>query len=503
MNEQKLVRGMGDYFRAFLACVATTLLTLPLYGVVDAANIVMIYLLVVVVVAVWIGSGPAILAAFGGVALFDFFFVEPRFSMAVADGQYLITFAVMLVVALVIGQLAARLREKALLASRREDETRALYGMAKLLAGAVGAEQVADIVRDFLGARLGIEAVLYLPGEDDTLRAIPPRPAGEGQQAHVRAVHEQGQPMYLAAEESGFRPALALPLASPVRTRGVLLVFAEHAEQVCAAERRPLLDAVASLAAIAVERLHYGDVLQQVTVGMESERLRSALLSAVSHDLRTPLTVLVGLADALSLTRPGLPPPAQESALAIRDQALRLSAMVHKLLDMARLQTGKVVLNKEWQPLEEVVGSSLKAMAEVLAGRELRLDLAADLPPLEFDAVLLERVFCNLLENAAKYAPQGEITIAARVAGEFVEVSVADAGPGLPADSAQSVFELFQRGRHDGAVAGVGLGLAICRAIVEVHGGRIRAEQRAEGGTRMVFTLPRGTPPLLEEDTGE
>ncbi|MDO8789629.1 MAG: DUF4118 domain-containing protein [Sulfuritalea sp.] len=501
MSEPKPSRGMGDYFRAALACVATTLLTLPLHGVVDAANIVMIFLLVVALVAVWLGSGPAILAAFGGVALFDFFFVEPRFSMAVADAQYLITFAVMLVVALVIGQLAARLREKALLATRREDEMRALYDMAKLLSGAVAAEQVADIVRDFLGSRMEIDAVLYLPRGDDALTAIPARQGGDQQQAHVRAVYEQGQPMPLAAEESGFAPALALPLVSSVRTRGVLLVFSEHAERFCAAEKRPLLDAVASLTAIAVERLHYGEVVQEVTLGMESERLRTALLSAVSHDLRTPLTVLVGLADALTLARPSLPPSAFESAVAIRDQALCLSGLVHNLLDMARLHTGKIVLNREWQPLEEVVGSSLKAMAGVLVGREVHVELAPDLPPLEFDAVLLERVFCNLLENAAKYAPKGEILITAQVAGDVAEVAVVDAGPGLPPDGEESVFDLFERGRHSGA--GGGLGLAICRAIVEAHGGRIRAERRAEGGTRIVFTLPLGTPPVLEEEAGE
>jgi two-component system sensor histidine kinase KdpD len=358
----------GGYFKAALACLAATALTLPLRGVVDAANIVMIFLLVVALVAVRLGSGPAILAAFGGVALFDFFFVPPHFSMAVADAQYLITFAVMLAVALVIGQLAARLREKAVLAAQREEEMRALYDMAKELSGAIAAEQVADIVRGFLSRRLQLEAVLYVPRADDTLLAIPAAQGGECCQDHVRAVHAQGRSMFLAAEESGYRPALALPLASPLRTRGVLLVFGEHAEQVCAAERRPLLDAVASLTAIVVERLHYGEVLQEVTLRMESERLRSALLSAVSHDLRTPLTVLVGMADALTLGRPALPAAALESAVAIREEALRLSELVHKLLDMARLQTGKLVLNKEWQPLEEVVGSSLKAMAGAARG---------------------------------------------------------------------------------------------------------------------------------------
>jgi two-component system sensor histidine kinase KdpD len=501
MFDMNSAPGRGGYLKAVLACLGATLLTLPLQGVVDGANIVMIFLLVVALVAVWLGRGPAILAAFGSVALFDFFFVPPHFSMAVADAQYLITFAVMLAVALVVGQLAARLREKALLAARREEEMRALYDMARELSGAVAAAQVADIVRGFLARRLELESVLYLPRADGTLEAVPAARGGEHCQDHVRAVHENGEPMVLAAAESGYRPALALPLASPLRTRGVLLVFGEHAEQVCAAERRPLLDAVASLTAIVVERLHYGEVLQEVTLGMESERLRSALLSAVSHDLRTPLTVLVGMADALSLTRPPLPATALESVAAIREQALRLSELVHKLLDMARLQTGKVVLNKEWQPLEEVVGSSLQAMAGPLAGRDVRVELPPDLPPLEFDAVLLERVFCNLLENAAKYAPKGAIVIAAHVVGEVIEVSVADAGPGLPANLGASAFDPFARGSQ--SAAGVGLGLAICRAIVDVHGGSIRAEPRGEGGTRMVFTLPLGTPPVLEEEAGD
>jgi two-component system sensor histidine kinase KdpD len=196
-----------------------------------------------------------------------------------------------------------------------------------------------------------------------------------------------------------------------------------------------------------------------------------------------------------------LPAAALESAAAIREQALRLSELVHKLLDMARLQTGRIVLNREWQPLEEVVGSSLQAMAGLLAGREVRVDLAPDLPPLEFDAVLLERVFCNLLENAAKYAPQGEIVIAAKVLGEMIEISVTDVGPGLPPNLGDSAFDPFERGSQTGS--GVGLGLAICRAIVDVHGGRIWNEARPEGGARMVFTLPLGTPPVLEEEAGE
>lgn len=502
-NDQPVPARKIDYLWAILACVGTMLLTLPLADTVDLANIVMLFLLAVVLVAARLGSGPALLAAFVSVALFDYFFVPPRFTFVVADGRYLITFAVMLAVALVTGQLAARLRAKARFAAAREAETRALYDMAKGLSGAIAAEQVADIVCRFLTTNLGVASALYLPRHDGTLAAFPASKERDADQMHIRAAFNEGRPMQLAAEESGYAPALALPLVSPVCTRGVLLVFDIEEAQVYGAERRPLLDAVSSLAAIAVERMHYSEVAQEVELRMETERLRNALLAAVSHDLRTPLTVLVGQADALTLARAGLPAAARESAAAIRDQALRLSGQVNKLLDMARLQTGKVTLDRAWQPLEEVVGSSLKAMEVALAGREVNVDLATDLPPLEFDAVLLERVLCNLLENAARHAIAGPIDVAARLQGDRVEVAVSDVGPGIPVGEEARIFEIFERGGQKGVTGGVGLGLAICRAIIAAHGGTIAAENREGGGLTVRFTLPVGNSPKLEEDAGD
>ncbi len=488
----------GRYLLAVLACLAMTAAATPLLGVVDLANIVMLFLLTVVLVAVTLGGGPAVAAAFASVALFDFFFVPPRFSMAVHDAQYLITFAVMLTVALVIGRLAGTLREERDAASRREARTAALYEMAKKLAAALAPEQVAETVRDFVSGHLDAAATLYLPGDDGTLAAVP---TGDATPIpHVAAVYEKGEVLVMAGEESAYAPALALPLKSPLRTRGVLLVTAPGATSLFAAERRQQFEAVASLAAIAVERLHFSAVAHQAMLDMESERLRSALLSAVSHDLRTPLTVLVGLADSLCLARPPLPQQQAETAAAVREEALRLSELVHNLLDMARLQVGRPRLKKEWQPLEEVVGSSLNHMKKILAGREVRVRLADDLPLLELDAVMIERVLCNLLDNAAKYAPDGAIAIEAELRGSRVEVAISDAGPGLAPGTEDEVFGLFERGRHEGTGTGVGLGLAICRIIVEAHGGRIRAENRPAGGARFVFELPVGNPPAVEED---
>jgi two-component system sensor histidine kinase KdpD len=181
---------------------------------------------------------------------------------------------------------------------------------------------------------------------------------------------------------------------------------------------------------------------------------------------------------------------------AIRDAARGMSALVNNLLDMARIQSGDVRLNRQWQPFEEVVGSALKVTQTALAGHKVEVELDPGLPLAEFDAVLIERVLCNLLENAAKYTPKGStVRVAASVSGKDLLVSVTDNGPGLPRGQEEAIFEKFTRGERESATAGVGLGLAICRAIVEAHKGRIRAENRAEGGARFVFTLPLGDPP--------
>lgn len=490
---------LRSYCVALLVCAMTTAIAAPLSEYFDLANIVMLFLLAVVLVAVRLGRGPAVLAAFLSVALFDFFFVPPRWSFAVGDAQYLLTFGVMLAVALIIGQLTAGLKRQAELASTREQRTRARYEMARELAGALTNAQVAEILRRFLHVVAGADGALLLPDAHGELLAVVPGDAAPRWTEPRMARTAFGGTE--CTDLDALHPVCYFPLMAPTRVRGVMAVVTRGEGSAPLYEHHEVLETVASLVAIAVERLHYVGVANDAQVQMVSERLRSSILSAVSHDLRTPLTALVGLADSLAVGRPPLPAQQRETAAALRDQAIRLSGMVGNLLDMARLSAGEVRLRREWQPLEEVIGSSIKLLEKRLLDHPVTVNLAANLPLLEFDAVLIERVFCNLIENAAKYSPLGSpIEITARILDTLVEISVCDRGPGIPAGRAQDIFGMFVRGDRESATPGVGLGLAICRAIVEAHAGSIAAQDRPDGGACFAFTLPAGNPPVVEAE---
>jgi two-component system sensor histidine kinase KdpD len=285
-----------------------------------------------------------------------------------------------------------------------------------------------------------------------------------------------------------------------MRTRGVLVIQPQVRRRLLIPEQRQHLETFATLAAIALERVHYVDVARNALVHVESEKLRNSVLSALSHDLRTPLTALVGLSESLASSSPPLAVQQQEMAQGLRDVAMRMSTLVTNLLDMARIQSGAVKLNLQWQPVDEVVGSALRACEFQLRERKIETNLPHDLPLVCFDATLIERVLCNLLENAAKYTQAGAvIRIGAAVEGERLRVTVDDNGPGIPAGREAEVFEKFVRGLRESSTPGVGLGLSICRAIVEAHGGAIEAARSAEGGASLRFTLPLGTPPEMPE----
>jgi two-component system sensor histidine kinase KdpD len=484
---------------AAAACVAVTLVCLPLAAHFDRSNIVAVFILVVVLVGVRCGRGPAAMAAVLSVCSFDFFFVPPRFSFAVSDVQYLLTFFIMLAVGLITGQLTAGLRFQARVSAHREERAGSLYEIARDLSAAVQVEQVVKISDESIRRTFRASAAVLLPDANGRLIAAGSLPMEIG----------TAQWAFDNAKQAGFgtdtlpgSEVLYIPLRAPQQARGVLAVKANNRRLLRIPEQRQLLDTFAALIAIALERVHYVSLAQDALLKMESERLRNSLLAALSHDLRTPLTVLVGLADSLTLTPPTLSAGQLETAAAIQDEARRMSTLVSNLLDMARIESGEVTLNLQWQPLEEVVGASLAAMRGILQAHHVEVHLAPDLPLVRFDAMLIERVLVNLLENAAKYTPPGStIQLTGEVSGDRLNVTVSDNGPGLMPGREEAVFQKFTRGERESATPGVGLGLAICRAIVEAHKGRITAAARRNGGASFTFTLPLGIPPAAVMET--
>lgn len=478
-----------------IPCLLVTALAWPLHDLLDPANTAMLYLLAVALVALRAGRLAAITAAVCSTGLLDFFFIYPRFTFTVGDAQHVVTLAVMLMVGLIISNLTVSLQQQIAAAVERERQSQALYQLARQLAGATTLEQVASATRLFLQQTQSARSILLMQRSNGLLPVEAEHHLKSGlQSAAAFASLREAQTRPLFDEPQYW---LFLPLHGSTYVRGVLAVDFGEAQIALVNARQTLYEAIASLVAIAVERLHFVDVAQRAQLQMTDERLRSSILAALSHDIRTPLTVLYGMADTLAQTQ--LPPSTHDTVTALREQALRLNNMVSNILDMARLRAGNMRMNPEWQPLEEVIGASIKLLGGALARHPIKIQLSPDLPLLKFDAVLMERVLCNLLENAAKYSPPGStIALAAQINGNKACISVSDSGKGFPPDKLDKVFDLFERGDAESNIPGVGLGLAICRSIVEAHGGSIKAEN--SDGARVTITLPLGEPPAIEMD---
>ncbi len=471
----------------------------------DRSNLVMVYLLGVAFVASRYGRGPSAVAAVLSVAAFDFFFVPPHLTFAVSDSQYVVTFAVMLVVSLVISTLAAQVRAQADAARKREQRTQVLYAMSRDLAAARTVEEVASTASRHLSEVFGGSATVRVPGPGGAL--VPgsgDETAGDAREGAVAQwAFDHGQMAGLGTDTLPGASATWVPLRGTQTVLGVLGIRPDPGLLPLRRDQVDLLEALSRQAASGLERARLAEEAQQARIAVEAERLRSTLLSSVSHDLRTPLATITGAASSLlqdaSLGAEGR----RELEAAIYEEAVRLNRLVTNLLDMTRLESGSLQLNRDWHSVEELVGSALARLETTLKGRAVRVRVPEDLPLVPVDGVLVEQALVNLLENAAKYTDlPGAIDVTAKVEAGSIVVEVADEGPGLPPGTEERVFEKFYRA--ESAPRGFGLGLPICRAIVTAHGGRIWAERREPRGTRFRFTLPLGaTPPPAREDEGE
>ncbi len=499
-------RNYGYASAVVLACTAVSWTMSPYFG---PANLIMVYLFGVAVVATRWGRGPSALASLLSVAAFDFFFIPPYFSFAVSDVQYLLTFAVMLLVALLISRLAAHKGQQAEAALIREQRTAALYAMSRELATQRGLAKLASVASRHIHDVFDCQVAVFLPDRDGRVHLhrgdalhfdLDPKEAGISQW-----VFDHKEPAGTGTNTLPGSNALYLPLLGSQGPVGVLAARSSRPKDLLNLEQLHLLETFANQMALALERARLAEETQEAHVQTETERMRNAVLSSVSHDLRTPLATIVGASSALlSENGPLETASRQELIRSISDEAGRLDRLLKNVLDMTRLEAGAMQLRREWSVLEEVVGTALARVETRLAGHSVSLTFPQDLPLVLIDAVLIEQVLINLLENAAKYAPPGSpIDMTAEVKRAAVEMAVADRGPGIPPEEERRIFEKFYQ-LHPDREGGVGLGLTICRGIVQAHGGRIWAEKRPGGGAVFRFTLPAEQhPPVMEPETTE
>jgi two-component system, OmpR family, sensor histidine kinase KdpD len=463
------------------------------------ANIVMIFLVAVAFVAARLGRGPAVAAAILSVLAFDFFLVQPYLTFAVSDTQYFITFGVMLGIGLLISELTARLRSQLSASQHQERRTAQLYRMTRQLSELTGTEFLVNTAgRQLANVFLG-EVVVYLREPDSSLQlrfGVNTSVAGQNINASVAQwVADNEHAAGLGTDTLPNATAFFVPMVGSQRTIGVLGVRPNDAERLLDPEERRLLETCASLVALSIERDQSLLDANQAQVQVEAEQLRNSLLSSVSHDLRTPLATIAGTASSLYESAT---PQSRPLLKSLADESQRLARLVDNLLDMARLDSGSVMLNRQWHVLEELVGVSLTQLEQEIKGHPLHVDIPADLPLLFVDGDLLAQVLINLLENAFRYTPaSATVTITATNPLGHVNICVADNGPGLPTGSESKVFDKFFRGSTATADGrrGVGLGLAICQGIVAAHGGEIRAANRPGGGAEFTIILPCATQP--------
>lgn len=481
------LRGMGY---ALGVTGFTTLFCALVYPYLELSNLVMFYLLAVAWAGTKLGRLESVVTSILSVLIFDFCFVPPRWTFAVEDAQYFVTFIVMLVIALLISTLTLQLKAQAELVGRRERRTAALYDVSKKLAGAVSMFQIALIAREKAKELFGGEALLLIPNSTGELES-PLSVEGEAgidsnELAVARWVSEHKSSAGAGTDTLSGAKFRYFPLVTKKPAASVLGVsFNEN----WLSSNEPVLEAFSAQIGSAIERVYAEVEATETQVEFESERVRNILLSSISHDFRSPLAAISGAAETLEQKFDAKDLSGMDLLLSIKDESSRLSRLVRNVLALTRLESGEVRLKLEWQSIEELVGTALERTGALLGNRQVNVSLPAELPLIEMDATLMEQVLINLLENVAKHTQSNcEINITARVEMNSLIFEVSDSGPGLPPGKESQVFEKSYRGANN--EQGFGLGLTICDVIVRSHGGEITAMNNPTGGATFILKLP-------------
>jgi two-component system, OmpR family, sensor histidine kinase KdpD len=487
------------YLFTTLIVAVVGLLAKALDSLFSLADLSIVFLVAVLIGAVRWGLGASIYAAVASVLVYDFFFVVPLYTFTIASAQDVLALIIFLVVAVLTSNLTVRIRDQAEAARQREQRTATLYALSQQLARAPDLESILEDIAGQVARILGVQAAILLPQGDELVLSAPGRPpdvSGAHDRAAALWAWQKAQMTGNGTDTQRKAECTYAPLTTARGTVGVLRLRLTNRGQGLGPDERRLLEALAGQAAVAIERANLAHDMARARVLAETERLRTALLSSVSHDLRTPLASVIGAATSLLEYGNSYDPASQrELQQTILEEAERLDRFVANLLDMTRLESGALHLRRDWVEVKDIIGSALSRQERRLGDHQVKVSVAPDLPLVAVDFVLMEQVLVNLLENAAKYsAPATTIEISAGQIDDAVAIEVTDEGIGVAAEDLERIFDKFYRVfRGDSHNGGSGLGLSICRGIVEAHGGWIVAQPRRDGsGTTLVLTLPVG-----------
>ena len=492
------------YFQAFAVVILCTIIAAAMFPYFSAENLSMVYLAGIVISALYFGRGPSILTTILSVAAFDFLFTEPYETFAISDAQYVLTLFVMLLVAVTISNLAVGSRQQTELARARERHTASLYSLNQKFSNAQGMQSLIEMASRHIAAEFDTLVVIFVADSKGELKLSSAQPPDTPQPdlGIAQWVFTSGQRGGYETGHVSDNPFLYIPLRALQKSVGVLAIYAQRKPPLRLPERAQFLETFCEQVAVAIEQTNLAEEAQKARTQAEAERLRSSLLSSVSHDLRTPLASIMGAASTLQ--EKGLSLDTQthaELAQVAYEEAERLNRLVGNLLDMMRLESGGLKIEKEWQTLEEVVGATLRYLGKRRRSHHIVVDLPPDLPLIAVDTVLIEQALVNLLENALKYTPPGsDIIISASAVDKWVTIEIADQGPGIASGDEEKIFDKFYRSRPKES-SGVGLGLSICKGIIEAHSGHIGVRNRPSHGAIFSITIPlEGQPPELDEE---
>jgi two-component system sensor histidine kinase KdpD len=461
---------------------------------ISPTNLVVVYLLSTVVAAVFLGRGPAILTSVLSVVVFDFFFVPPSLTLAVSDTEYILTFLGLLAVSLVISYLTAQVREQADAAQKREAQTAALYELGHDLTAAVGLEAVAKTIIDHIGQIYSREVALFLPENSDLklYMASQDLSVAENELAVANWSFEHSQQAGRGTDTLPDASMYYQPLKTTRGVIGVLGIKPIGMNTYLSPDQKRILDAFTNQVALAIEGAQLVEQAHQTELLEVTEKLQTALLNSISHDLRTPLVSITGALSSMEEAGPALDEEVRKSLIeTAREEAERLNRLVGNLLDITRLEAGAMQLHREACDVQELIGSALEQIGTPLKNRQVNVEISPKVPLVSLDFVLFSRVLVNVIDNALKYSPlEKTIEIRARVSKQDLEISIADRGEGIPVDDLERIFDKFYRVQRPDNVSGTGLGLSISKGIVEAHGGSISAENRRGGGAIFTIRVP-------------